>query len=143
MEFRTNYEKRVRKPFSCSKPGSVTVKQSFKAECDINNIMRKYQAQGVLPSLILQDPKYGDFSNVPDYQEALNLVLKAQAQFGGLSAEVRDRFGSDPSRFLAFCENPANQEELISMGLATRKPATPVANANAPAPGPVPNAEVK
>jgi len=94
--------------------------QQHAADADINNIMRKYESQGILPELILQDPKYGDFSDVPSYQEACNIVRMANEQFLGLSAEVRDRFNT-PEKFLEFCQNPANQREMIQMGLATEK----------------------
>ena len=61
-------------------PDTMT-KQSFKDECDINNILKKYETTGALPSLILENPQYGDYSNVPAYQDALNIVMKAEEQF--------------------------------------------------------------
>lgn len=97
------------------------VKQQFAEEMNINNIMRKYNRTGILPDLIKQNPVYADFSNVPDYQESLNRVILAQEQFMALPADVRKRFGNDPEQFLNFAQDPSHVEEMIEMGLATRK----------------------
>ena len=91
------------------------------AECDINNILKRYQNTGSLPDLIKQNPQYGDFSSISDYQTSLNTVLHAQAQFNALSSEVRDRFHNDPAKFLSFCNNPDNVDEMVKLGLAVAK----------------------
>ncbi|UOF81663.1 scaffold protein [Microviridae sp.] len=103
----------------CSKDVVLT-KQSFKEEVDVNKIIEKAARGQVVPGQ-LRDPIYEDFSSMPSYQEALNLVLRAEEQFAGLDAKLRSRFGNDPSQFLAFMEDPKNVEEHISLGLATRR----------------------
>lgn len=97
-------------------------KQSMKDECDLNIILKKYQSTGILPDMIKTDPQYGDFSAVPDYQSALDIINKAELQFSSLEAQVRIRFQNDPAEFLAFATDPKNSEELIKMGLATARP---------------------
>lgn len=92
-------------------------KQQFKEECDINNIMKKFEKFGKLPDMIKQNPQYGDFADAPTYQESLNLVIHAQEQFAGLPAKVRERFANDPERFLAWATDGANAKEMASMGL--------------------------
>lgn len=94
----------------------VLVKQSFKEECDINNIMRKYLKSGTVPvpSGKLQ---YGDFSDVPDYQHALNVVLDVQEYFVSLPSAVQKRFKNDPEAFLEFINDPGNIEEAKRLGL--------------------------
>lgn len=96
-------------------------KQSFRPECDINSIMAKYYKNGRLPEMIKRNPVYGDFSTAVDFQTAQNLVIRAEEQFNGLSAKVRDRFKNDPAEFLKFATDPKNQEELVAMGLAKEK----------------------
>lgn len=73
----------------------------------------------MLPSLIKENPKYGDFANPLSYQESLNLVIHAQEQFNSLSSRVRERFANDPQKFLEFTSNPENAEEMVKLGLAT------------------------
>lgn len=103
--------------------GTVSrTKQSFKDECDIKTIMRKFENTGALPDMIKKQPHYGDFSSVPDYQSALNLVQHAQMQFDALSAKVRERFGNNPELFLKFATNPANAKEMVDLGLAIKRP---------------------
>lgn len=124
VKFRTPYVD-FDKPviaFEGEKSLSMT-KQAFAEECDINNILKKYNKTGILPHLAKADPRYGDFSTVPDYQDALNTVLHAQTQFAALPAHARDRFANDPSRFLAFAQDPTNNAELVAMGLASERPA--------------------
>lgn len=100
-------------------------KQSMSKECDINHIMKRYQTNGILPDMIKQNPQYGDFSRVPDYQTALNTVQKAQEQFENLPARIRDRFQNEPAQFLEFATNKKNLPEMVQMGLAILKPETP------------------
>lgn len=92
-------------------------KQSFKDECDVNNIMAKYKKTGILPQVIKKNPEYGDFSNPVDFLESMDTVAKAQQQFEGLPAQMRERFENDPYKFLEFCSKKENREEMASLGL--------------------------
>lgn len=103
-------------------------KQSDKDSCDINLILKRYESTGILPDLIRAEPRYGDFSDVPSYQEACDIVERANTQFEALEARVRDRFNNDPRQMLAFCANPANKAEMVAMGLALPPPAGPAVN---------------
>lgn len=117
--FRTAYAEFVRDDgISCGP--SMTV-EYFKDECDINNIMKKFEETGQLPNMIKENPQYGDFSDVPTYQEALHIVALAHEQFDALDAHVRKRFDNDPAKFLDFVNDPSNQEELVRLGLATKQ----------------------
>lgn len=118
-EFKTNYVQYKNKGIDTGT--RIMTKQSFKDECDINNIMKKYKNTGMLPEMIKTQPQYGDFSEVSDYMESMNIVLKAQEQFQNLSADVRNRFQNDPALFLDFANDPKNGEEMVKMGLATKK----------------------
>jgi len=97
---------------------SRTQKQ-FRDECDINNIIKRFQTTGQLPSMIKNNPQYGNFAEVTDYQTSLNLVIKAQEQFSALNARLRNRFNNDPAQFLAFVGDKANLQEMVKLGLAT------------------------
>lgn len=132
--FRANYDGSDGWPgIDC---GESLTKQSFTDECDINKIMRRAEQTGELPNMIKTDPQYGDFSDVGSYQEACNVVIRAQEQFAALNAHIRSRFANDPAQFLEFATNPANAAELIKMGLATQRVenAQPVQSAVPPSP---------
>lgn len=99
--------------------------QSFKDECNVNLIMSRFEKTGHLPDMIKRDPQYGDFSELPNYQESLHIVMRAEEQFSALSSRVRARFDNDPSKFLDFANNPDNQSEMIDLGLATASSKAP------------------
>lgn len=125
MKFFTQFDPPKHEGFSSKEP-SLT-KQSFKDDCDANVIVERFTRTGLLPSTN-QSPIYGDFANVHSYQEALHLVMDAQDQFFSLDSKIRDRFHNDPSKFLEFCSDPNNRDEMIKLGLIEPKidsPTTP------------------
>ncbi len=91
-------------------------KQSFRDECDINNILRQFNVTGELRVGSVQ-PQYGDFSGITDYQSALNAVMAAQDSFLQLPAKVRAKFDNDPALFVEFASDEANRDEMKAMGL--------------------------
>lgn len=99
-----------------SKDPGVT-KQADALDCDINTIFKKFEKSGQLPNMIARNPSYGDFSEVPDYQEALNIVRHAEEQFLNLDASIRNEFENDPAKFLAFATDEKNYDRMEKMGL--------------------------
>lgn len=124
MKFNTLYDHESVKGLECTEP--TLTEQSHKDSCDINYILKRFETTGELPDMIRQNPIYGDFSDVGSYQEAMHIVQQAQLQFASLSSKIRERFQNDASQFLAFCENPANVEEMVELGLAIKKEEEPV-----------------
>ena len=120
VDFKYPYSTPVRVQVDCS--GEALAKQSFKDECDINRIVKKWQSDGVITHVNKFMGDYGDFTNTDDYQSSLNMVMAAQASFLELPAAVRREFDNDPGTFLAFVQNPANSEKLVALGLAYAKP---------------------
>lgn len=118
---------------SCDGPGRT--KQSFAEEADINTLIRRFGIDGPFPTGVRM-PSFGDFSQATSYQEALHALKSAETSFLALPAHVRSRFGNDPGAFVAFCDNPANRVEAVSLGLvqAPLPPAAPAAPAASPLP---------
>jgi len=104
---------------------SSLTKQSFRDECDINNILRKFNVTGQLPIGSVQ-PQYGDFSGITDYQSALNAVMAAQDSFLELPAKIRAKFDNDPALFVEFASDEANRDEMKAMGLLRQETAQAV-----------------
>lgn len=92
-------------------------RQADADDCDINVMMARYQATGVEPRVNSREPQWGDFSSVPQYQEALSIVAQAKADFDQLDAEARERFGNDPAGMLAFLADEKNRDEAVRLGL--------------------------
>lgn len=111
--------------------GDGMTKQSFTKECDINYIVARFEKTGLLPDIIKSNPQYGDFANVLDYKQGLELVMRAEEQFDALSWKVRERFHNNPAEFLEFCNDPNNGKEMVELGLAIeRKSDASVASAD-------------
>lgn len=90
--------------------------QHFAEEVDINTIVRRFGLTGELPTdvpMVLQ----GDFTNVLDFQSAMDMVVQARESFDAQPASVRNRFDNDPQKFLAFVSDKANIDEAIKLGL--------------------------
>lgn len=104
----------------CEAP-SVT-QQHFKEECDINFILRQFNVTGVLPSNPLS-PRYGDFSGIGDYHQALNAVRAAESEFEALPGALRARFGNDPANLIEFMNSEDNRAEAVTLGLINPPPA--------------------
>lgn len=96
--------------------GHGRTKQEFKAECDINEIMRRFGKTKELP-VGTRAPTFGDFSQVMDFQSAMNAIAGARESFDTLPAVVRKRFNNDPQEFVVFCSDEANKAELQKLGL--------------------------
>lgn len=134
-------EKLDRKTGEITKEPSRT-KQSFKDECDINNIVKSFRTVQDILDLTARN-KQGVFADLPDqfeYQEGLNTIIQARTAFDALPARIRNRFENDPAQFLEFMSDPGNQDEWVKLGLAkdTRPPPTtePVPPSTPPTPEP-------
>lgn len=134
MQFRSPYNYDVDEASVSSgvawSPDAVGAKQSFRDECDINTIVRRFGVTGVAP-MSGRMPTYGDFSGISDFQSAMEVVTAAREAFASLPAAVRERFANDPQRLLGFLGDEANRDEAIRLGLVNPPVAAPSAAAAA------------
>jgi len=102
-------------------------KQSFVAECDINNILKQYSRTGMLNHVSAKAAQgaYRDLPDEVDFQASMNIVLQGQSAFASLPSKLRNRFNNDPAEFLEFMSNPENQAEAEKLGLTSPKEAPP------------------
>ncbi|WNK14697.1 MAG: internal scaffolding protein [Microvirus sp.] len=114
-------------------PEHGRTKQAFKDECDINNIMQRYQKTGILPETQQRVAQYLDATGF-DFQASMEQVAAAKTMFEQIPAAIREKFENDPAKFVEFCENPANLPELTEMGLATRREPSGGVGSSPPAP---------
>lgn len=101
-------------------PGQTV--QSAKDECDINSIMARYAKTGFLVDPLKQptrgNPTFGDFTAVPDFYQAQQMLADATEAFESLPSAVRKRFSNDPGELIAFLADEKNQAEAVKLGLA-------------------------
>ena len=107
-----------RRQFKNDEP-SMTI-QSAADETDINVMIARYQKTGSFhgsTNMPTVRPQFGDFVDVPEYQNAMNILIQAQDQFASLPANIRDRFANSPEKYLAFLADSSNKEEAVKLGL--------------------------
>jgi len=101
-------------------PAVGRTKQCFKDTCDVNKILRQYDKTGLLTHVNEAQKRYGDFTQVNEYQVSLNIVNEAKASFAALPSNVRKEFDNDPGKFMEFISNPQNLDKMVEMGLAVK-----------------------
>jgi len=123
---------RVQKHFE----GDSLTKQEFKAECDINNILASYNRQMGVDFLAQYQGqvsgRFGDVSQVPDYQEALQTIEAANELFDAMPSKLRSRFENNPEHLLAFLADERNRDEAIQLGLISSNPSSSSSISQAP-----------
>jgi phage internal scaffolding protein len=108
----------------CLRPGKYMedgrpmykTEQSHKDQCDVNNIMKKYDKQGIITHVSKFEAEFGDLTGA-DFKKAMDLIAGSKSQFEGLPSEIRNRFKNNPGNLLEFMENPDNRAEAIELGL--------------------------
>ena len=128
---------------NCTEEEDCT-KQSFKDECDMNNIVARINKSGFIP-LEAQDSLrrqvYADVSGAPQsLEEAYAIVERADEAFSTLPARLRERFGG-PAGLLSFLDDPENLKEAQDLGLVAKTPPTPISGPKTAASTPSVNGE--
>ena len=114
---RKRYDKHNPEDFSFSDKTDSLTQQQFADECDVNNILAKYRATGLLTHIKHHNGNFGDFSSGEDYQETLAKVMQAQQSFDSIPSEIRYRFNNDPKLLIDFLSKEENMEEAVKLGL--------------------------
>lgn len=115
MVFKTGYGERERVKTEIK--GESLTQQHFAHEADVRNIIKQYDKTGLIANVQKGVAQYGDYSEVNEYREALDLVNEANATFADLPAELREMFQNNAGTFLEFATNPENNDKMIELGL--------------------------
>ncbi len=114
MTLRSAYGPKTRQQITF--PGQGRTKQSHKKECDINNIMARFQKTGTVDFVNTQKPQFGDATGI-EFQTAMETVAKAEEMFAELPSKIRERFNNNAQELLVFLENEENRTEAAFLGL--------------------------
>lgn len=91
-------------------------KQSFEEESNINVIFARAIRNGWDPRLLPQvESQFADVSQVGDFRDAQERILRGNEIFMQLSAQDRLQFGNDPAAFFEFASDPANQDAVTEL----------------------------
>lgn len=104
---------------------------------DINSLVKRFGISRELPVPAAGPAEFGDFSQVVDFQTAMNQVVLAKESFMSLPPKVRERFRNDPGELWSWLHDAENAdrnlEEAYNLGLIARPPAAPVTTAESSA----------
>lgn len=107
MKFKSRYTVTGAKEGITFTQPSATM-QNFKDDADINSIINRFETTGVLvdPAVpVSRVPQFGDFSELPSFQESQNVIVTATNAFNALPSKIRERFGNDPATYFDFVRN--------------------------------------
>lgn len=99
-----------------SPKGKRKAQQQFKADADINTIMKKFQKTNAMDHVTFHQGSYG-YATPMDLHEAMNIVTKAETMFQELPSSLREKFAT-PGNFLEYVQDPANGAEARELGLS-------------------------
>ena len=114
-KFRTGYGDRKRHSFETT--GESLTQQSHAQAADVRNIIKQYDRTGLIANVNKGVAQYGDYSEINEYSEALNMVRVADENFETLPSHIREQFNNNAGLFFEFATNPKNSEQMIKMGL--------------------------
>lgn len=103
--------------------GPSKTEQHHKNEVNINQIVARYRKTGIMPR-VPQGARYGDFTQVNDYHQAVQAVRDVETAFMSLPSSLRKRFENDPGQLVQFLDNPENRAEAEELGLLEREAAS-------------------
>lgn len=110
------YEPRKRVRVRTPVEGESRTKQSDGLHTNINEIMNRYVAHGVVPAAA-GTARYGDFSSGMDYKDAMDAVRRAEQNFMDLPSNIRRHVNQDPGQFLDMVFDQSRRQELIDLGM--------------------------
>lgn len=118
--FQTAYDVHERHSFDTGSESKT--QQQFSEASQINNIIALHDRTGIIKNVQQGAAHYGDYSEVHEYREALDLIRQADEDFMTMPSEIRRRFNNNAGDFFEFVTNPDHGDELVAMGLANPRP---------------------
>lgn len=121
IKFRTAYSPKKVIEFNCV--GKSRTQPQFAEDCDITTIVERYYQSGQWPTNArnIDHAQYGDFSNVSDFTDALELIQNAKENFQELPSSIRNKFHNNPAEFYEFVQDETNYDEMVDLGLAENR----------------------
>ena len=119
-KFKTAYGDNKRQVYLTD--GESLTQQHFAKEADIKTIIKKHDRTGIISHVARGVAHYGDYSEVNEYRESLDIVNHANDSFAELPSEVRAYFNNDAGEFFEFATDPKNEEKMVELGLKAAPP---------------------
>ena len=98
--------------------------QQYKDDCDVNEIIRRYKKDGIVPHVKNINAQFADVSDIPSLMEGIERIDAAKEEWLKVPASIRKKHGNSVVNFYNWLADPANQDEAVKLGLKKKpKPA--------------------
>lgn len=119
-QFPENYDTNAAGDETAIETGAHGADQSFKDDCDINVILKRFGIGYEIPAGVRM-PQPGDFVGISDFHTAMNQLRETQENFNALPANIRAEFNNDPGQFFAAALDEKNRDRFAELGMLTQK----------------------
>lgn len=90
--------------------GPSMTKQSMAKDCDVNEIVKRFDRTGLITHLQQSEGVFADVSELGSYQDAIMTVREAQESFLSLPSGLRSHFGNDPASYVQWAASATAEE---------------------------------
>lgn len=101
----------------CQSADDGMTEQHHKEACDIKNIMRKVEKEGILNHVAQYKGEYLNMATATDFREAMTVLADTNSMWETVPSRIRNEFANDPARYLEFMQNPDNYQAIKDLGL--------------------------
>lgn len=91
--------------------------QQYKDEVDVNEIIRRYKKDGIVPHVKNINAQFADVSDIPDLMQGMERIAHAKEEFLRVPASIRAKHKNNVVDFYNWLADPANKEEAVELGL--------------------------
>lgn len=109
----------VRARLAASKEGGSKTVQDPHRTYHPSTILKRYESTGQLPKM--SEPQFFDVTEIPKFEEAANIMVKAREAFESLPFDVRQRFGNDPRAFLFAHDAAVERKRAADLAEASKE----------------------
>lgn len=96
--------------------GESKVRQCFKEEVEVTNILKRYRQTGLLP-VNATKPVFADVADFTDYKTALDRVAELKRAARKLPREAREMLAENPQEFAKMISQDTTRENLERIGV--------------------------
>lgn len=112
-KFLTSYSPKKRIISTSTEPSLTD--ESFADECNISLMIERYKVSKIPPRTV--NVSYGYSPSPDDFQNAQYLMAEVKTNFESLPSKIREEFGYDVQKYLAYIGDRDNLKDCYERGL--------------------------
>ena len=109
--------KRFKRKVSLTFPEPTLTEASHGPKTRISNILKQFEQTGLVQHINTHKGIYADYTDAPNYEEAMMQIAEANSMFESVPARIRAEFNNNPGEFIDFMSDPENRDAIEALGL--------------------------